>query len=182
MSEIDFFRQTSAKTFAIAGSVACAERRKSSACSACPGVFKQYALYTALNTCFKCFRGGPACHRPALWKTLLALFSLCWHYFSLLGASEPHFARLAAFVVALGRFWCGLGRLGLDFGGSGDGFGGPKALFFDVFSCTRACNAKHARCARNTIKTDTKRMSAIRRATQKTSKNRPDSLLNRALC
>ena len=41
----------------------------------------------------------------------------CWHYFSLLGASWAHFASLAAFVAALGRFLCVLERSGLDFGG-----------------------------------------------------------------
>ena len=40
----------------------------------------------------------------------------CWRLFSLLGPSWPHFAGLAAFVVALGRFLSVLGCSGLDFG------------------------------------------------------------------
>ena len=38
------------------------------------------------------------------------------HYFSFLGASETHFASLAAFVVAVGRFLGVLARSWGDFG------------------------------------------------------------------
>ena len=54
------------------------------------------------------------------------------------------------------------------------------ALFFEVFACMRACTARHAPCAQNTIKTDAKRISANQRATQKTSKVRFKTLSNRA--
>ena len=54
------------------------------------------------------------------------------------------------------------------------------ALFFEIFACMRACTARHAPCAQNTIKTDAKRISANQRATQKTSKVRFKTLSNRA--
>ena len=63
---------------------------------------------------------------------------------------------------------------------SEEGFGGPMALFFEIFACMRACTARHAPCAQNTIKTDAKRISANQRATQKTSKVRFKTLSNRA--
>ena len=53
-------------------------------------------------------------------KRFLVQLGPCWHYFSLLGASWAHFARLAALVVALGLFLCVLGGSGLDFGGVWD--------------------------------------------------------------
>ena len=40
----------------------------------------------------------------------------CWRYFLALGPSWPHFARLAAFFVALDRFLYVLEPSGLDFG------------------------------------------------------------------
>ena len=85
------------------------------------------------------------------------------------------------------RFWSvflRLGGLGARFSRgsepSEEGFGGPMALFFEIFACMRACTARHAPCAQNTIKTDAKRISANQRATQKTSKVRFETLLNRA--
>ena len=52
----------------------------------------------------------------------------CWRHFSLLGASWAHFERLAAFVVALGRFFDLPEPFGLEFwrfwGGLGSIFGG----------------------------------------------------------
>ena len=71
----------------------------------------------------------------------LPYWGSCWHYFSLLGASWPHFATLAAFVVALGRFWWAPGRSGLDFGGSRAGPGKVWEALRPYFSMLfRACN------------------------------------------
>ena len=87
----------------------------------------------------------------------------CWLYFSLLGASWPHFARLAAFVVARNLFLCVLGLSGLEFyapgrvlEASGLDFGGRNPLVFERFGCARAFAAYIARTQQNTVKTDTK--------------------------
>ena len=56
--------------------------------------------------------------------------------FPLLGASWLHFAPLAAFVVALGRFFCVPERSGVDFGGSWGSPGRvlePPGLYFSRF-------------------------------------------------
>ena len=54
--------------------------------------------------------------------------------FSLLGASWLRFVPLAAFAVALARFFRILGWPGLDFGGSRTLFGGSEPAFFCDFS------------------------------------------------
>ena len=109
----------------------------------CPGVSDQCVGYTAGNTCRIYLRGGPGNPHSSIFSLLLGP---CWPYFSLLGASWAHFAPLAVFVVALGWFFAASGRSVPDFGSSGSlpeafghGFEGPEPLFFDVFSCTRAC-------------------------------------------
>ena len=48
------------------------------------------------------YRGAGKANPPNFRDFLGSMLAL----FSLLGASLPHFAPLAAFVVALGRFWC----------------------------------------------------------------------------
>ena len=54
--------------------------------------------------------------------------------FSLLGTSWLRFVPLAAFAVALARFFRILGWPGLDFGGSRTLFGGSEPAFFGDFS------------------------------------------------
>ena len=95
----------------------------------CPGVSNQYALSTALNTCFNNLRGGPP--GPPTPRGL-NLVRPCWLHFSLLGASWAHSLSLAALVVALRRFLCVLGRSGLDFGGFRPGFGRVFGWFFGL--------------------------------------------------
>ena len=87
--------------------------------------------------------------------------------------SWARFAALAAFRCRLwpvlvhpetlrARFW----RVS---GGPGEGFGGSKPRFFMDFQCLPTGIAKNARQAFRTVKTNTKRMSAIRRTLSKTT-------------
>ena len=73
---------------------------------------------------------------PAIPPTKLSCAMLDTHaaYFRLLGASWPHFAYLAAFVVALGRFVCVSGRSGLEFDGFWDGPGRVLEVLGPYFS------------------------------------------------
>ena len=89
---------------------------------------------------------------------------------------------LLSLLAGFSASWCAPGAIFECYGHSEDGFGRPMALVFEVFTCTGACTARHARCAPNTYKTDAKRISAIQRATQKTTKVRLGTLSNRALC
>ena len=105
----------------------------------------------------------------------------CWHYFSHLGASWPLFSLLAAFLVALGWF---VVHLGADFArpervfrAFGTSFGTPRAMFFQVCSCTHTCNANTAREAFCIGKTNTKRMSATLLVSHKAKKNRSNAYL-----
>ena len=87
----------------------------------------------------------------------------CWRYFSLLGASWAHFARLAAFVASLGRFFGVLARSGLDFTGVRVGLGrvleppGPRfsrfcaACALALSDCSE-CNKTTVLLGRNTIR------------------------------
>ena len=67
---------------------------------------------------------------------MLATFSLLGCLFPLLSASWLHFAPLAAFAVALGRFFGAPERSGIDFGGSWGSPGRvlePPGLYFSRF-------------------------------------------------
>ena len=79
----------------------------------------------------------------------------CWRHFSLLGASWAHLVPLAAFVVALGRFWCVLGRPGLDFGGSREGPGRvlepPNVYVARFFGTHELAMRENSGCAKATI-------------------------------
>ena len=87
------------------------------------------------------YREGPVNCPPQFSYFLGGRFSLLGRLFSLLGASWPHFATLAAFVVALGRFWWAPGRSGLDFGGSRAGPGKVWEALRPYFAMLfRACN------------------------------------------
>ena len=108
---------------------------------------------------------------------MLALFFALEHFLGAFCASCCVCSRSWSIFVPLGplrtRFW----KLS---GGSGEHFGSLQAMFFEVFACTHACNSKKAREAFCIGKTNTKRMSAIQRATPKTCKIRPRSLSNSA--
>ena len=99
----------------------------------CPGVSDQYALSTSFKYLFYIPKGDPA--MPPTTRSALML-EPCWRHFSSLGVSWAHFALLAAFVVALGWFFCVLDHSGLDFGGFGEVPGmvfqapGPHFLMF----------------------------------------------------
>ena len=100
------------------------------------------AFYAWINILHFLTRGGPTL--PKMEPTARHVGPMLAH-FSLLCAFWAYVTLLAAFVVNFGWFLRVLGRSRVDFGrvredpGSGESFGGPEALFFDVFSCTRAC-------------------------------------------
>ena len=92
-------------------------------------------------------------------EVLGALGRLC----SLFSRFFSHFARLAAFVVALGLFLCVLGRSGLDFGGVRDAPGrvleAPGlyfSRFLNAFACSRITVAWMLRTLQNTGRSGTK--------------------------
>ena len=111
----------------------------------------------------------------------------CEHSFSLVGASWPHFARLAALVVALGRFRCVLGRSGLEFGGvlgppgmvlevQNDDFG----LFLHAHEAAlRKCSDSYKTVA-GAAKIKVFDTSSALRVSRKTKQNRFQSRSNRA--
>ena len=110
-------------------------------------------------------------------RSLLGAILRTW---GLLGHSLQ---RLAAFLVALGWF---VVHLGADFArpervfqASGASFGAPRAMFFQVCSCTHTCNANTAREAFCIGKTNTKRMSATLLVSHKAKKNRSYGYLKR---
>ena len=110
----------------------------------------------------------------------------CWRYFSLWGASGAHFARLAAFVVALGLFLRVLGRSGLDFGGVGDAPWRVLETQNTVFShLLRANEAALRKCSdpyktlAGAAKIKVFHICQALRAGSKTTKNRHTSLSNR---
>ena len=147
MCEICFFvLRVSAKTFAIGGSVACAERRNPPHRSRCPGVSDQYVLSTAVNAVLTCFRGGQLSHRH---RDL----ELCWRYVDAIFRSWALAERILCSCRVRCRFWSVFSHLGALHGRfwrgqrrSGEGFGGSNGLFFNVFSSFRV----HARwrCAK----------------------------------
>ena len=109
-----------------------------------------------------------------------AHFSLLGVFFSLLAAS---WVLLCHCLLALAVFllsWATPGSILEGSGESGDGFGGSQALFFEVFCCACACDAKNVRQAFRIVKTNTKRMSAILCGALKTAKNRSGSSANAA--
>ena len=117
---------------------------------------------------------------------ILITWRSCWGHVGIIFRSWAQFSVLGRFFFACLRFFAptwpselDFSRPDRDFEASGTNFGGHAALFFDVFSCTRARNAKTAREAFRIGKTNTRRMLAIARAAQKTGKNRPSSLLKR---
>ena len=116
---------------------------------------------------------------PQCWWGPVGTIFRSW---ALLGRCWRLLLRLLSLLAGFSASWCAPGSIFESFGRSEDGFGSPMALFFEVFTCTGACTARHARCAQNTIKTDAKRISAIQRATQKTSKVRLETRSDRALC
>ena len=69
-----------------------------------------FYLQHELNAVLTCFRGGPARAKGSKILTDLqwsgTMLGPCWRYFSLLGASWPSFAGLAAFLTVLGQFLC----------------------------------------------------------------------------
>ena len=83
------------------------------------------------------------------------MLALCWRYFSLLGASWPHFSHLAAFVVALGRFLYGLGRSGLNFRGFWEGPGrvlkAPGRYFSKFFGACKLAMRNIVECAKTIV-------------------------------
>ena len=85
-------------------------------------------------------------------------------------------------MAALGSFRAAFWRPGPSQASILGHFGGPKPHFLDAASCPQACNEKQAREAFRIGKTNTKHMSALQRAMQKTSKDRSFSLLNSARC
>ena len=103
---------------------------------------------------------------------MLALFFALEHFLGAFCASCCVCSRSWSIFVPLGplrtRFW----KLS---GGSGEHFGSLQAIVFEVFACTHACNSKKAREAFCIAKTNTKRMSAIQRATPKTCKFDPEA-------
>ena len=94
----------------------------------------------------------PDSHRLTLVRPML---EPCWRHFSLLGASWAHLVPLAAFVVALGRFWCVLERPGLDFGGSREGPGRvlepPNVYFARFFGTREHAMRENSGCAKTTL-------------------------------
>ena len=89
---------------------------------------------------------------------------------------------LGCFLGALGSFRTVFWRPGASQASILGHFGSPKPHFLDAASCPQACNEKQAREAFRIGKTNTKHMSALQRAMQKTSKDRSFSLLNSARC
>ena len=90
----------------------------------CPGVLDQYALITALNTCFNYLRGGPAIS-PTL--SSLVLWGLIWLVFrswALLGCILRVLLRLLSLLLVFFGFWSALGSIleppGLNFHGFWD--------------------------------------------------------------
>ena len=110
---------------------------------------------------------------------IVGLLEPCWRYLSLLNTSWAHFARLAAFVLALGPFLCLLARSELDFGSSREPPGSILEACRPCFSrfLLARTHAIRKRPERRFVleKNNTKRMSAIQRATPKTCKFDPEA-------
>ena len=140
MSEIEFFqffRRISVKTFAIAGSVACAECRKSAAPLSVPRRVKPICFNYSINAFITCFKGRPA--RPAdkgIWRYVGAMLALV----VALGRFLAAFYVLAAFVFGSGRFFCILERSTVDFGGLKDAPGRAPTAYFSKFFHASACS------------------------------------------
>ena len=111
---------------------------KSAALLAAPGVLDPTAIYSCITILHFLPRGG---QRRPTWTPNLAMLAICWHIFR----SWASFFRSWAFLGRLllvssvswlfcWRFRARPGRFGRVPGGFEESLGGPKALFFDVFS------------------------------------------------
>ena len=80
------------------------------------------------------------------------MLALCWLIFrswALLGRILRFVLRFLSLLVVFFTFWTVLGSILEGLEGVGEGFEGSKRLFFDVFLCARACNAKKLRMCKN---------------------------------
>ena len=125
-----------------------------------------------------------------------AMLGLCWHYvgsfFALGRALDAFSASCCVLLPPLAGFDAFWGTPGSILAGSGTlrgGFWRSKGPIFRSFSMPlyalalqwRGCSDPYKTLA-GVVQNTHRSMSAIERATQKTSKNRPNSFLNKVFC
>ena len=138
-----------------------ASSKKSAAPLSVPRRVKPICFNKALNTCFNYLRGGQPSRRPNFVRPCWSHVGTIFRSWALLGRCWRLLLRLLSLLAGCSVSWCAPGAIFENFGHSEAGFGSPMALFFEVFTRTGACTARHALRAQNTIKTDGKRRSAI---------------------
>ena len=114
--------------------------------------------------------------RSLLLGPLLALFFAFWSFLTTLFKFCCLSCRSWLVCCASGS---GFRSPGTYFRAFGTSFGAPRAMFFQVCSCTHTCNANTAREAFCIGKTNTKRMSATLLVSHKAKKNRSYGYLKR---
>ena len=165
---------------------------KSAALLAAPGVLNPTAFFSALKYCMLKRRsvGNLIEFRPG------PCLGLCWHYvgsfFALGRALDAFSASCCVLLPPLAGFDAFWGTPGSILTGSGTlrgGFWRSKGPIFRSFSMPlyalalqwRGCSDPYKTLA-GVVQNTHRSVSAIERATQKTSKNRPNSFLDNVFC